>query len=208
MTTVVFDLGGVVVLWDPAPAVAAAVGEERAERFVRGGEFDFDAWNHAQDAGRPWQEAEATATASHPHLAEEIAAYRPNFPLSLRGLVPGTAELLRVLHDRGVRLVALTNWSAETIHHFHEAHPEVVALFDDVVVSGAEGVAKPDPRIFEILADRLGHPLDRVFYVDDSRRNVEAARHAGMDAVHFTDAGTLRTDLAARGLLTSEGPVR
>jgi 2-haloacid dehalogenase len=202
-TTVVFDLGGVVVVWDPVPAVAAVVGQERAERFVHGGVFDFGAWNHAQDAGRSWAEAEATATAAHPELAEEIAAYRPNFALALPGLVPGTPELLRGLRDRGVRLVALTNWSAETFHHLGEAHREVVTLFDDIVVSGEVGVAKPDPEIFEVLAARVGHPLDGVFFVDDSERNVAAARRAGMDAVHFTGAAALRHQLEARGLLSS-----
>jgi 2-haloacid dehalogenase len=201
MTTVVFDLGGVVVWWDPVPAVAAAVGEERAQRFVHGGAFDFDAWNHAQDAGRPWADAEAEATARHPELAEEVAAYRTNFALSLRGLVPGTVEILRDLRERGVRLVALTNWSAETIPHLHEAFPDVVALFDDIVVSGVEGVAKPDPEIFEVLAGRLGHPLEGTFFVDDSCRNVESAGRAGMDAVHFTDAATLRKELEGRDLV-------
>ena len=201
MTTVVFDLGGVVVLWDPVPAVAAAVGRTRAEQFVHGSEFDFAAWNHAQDSGRSWADAEAAATASFPELAEEIAAYRPNFALSLRGLVPGTAEILRALHDRGVRLVALTNWSAETIHHGPELFPEVFELFDDIVVSGAEGVAKPDHEIFRVLARRLTHPLGGVFYVDDNLRNVDVARAAGMDAVHFTDAATLLGELQGRGLL-------
>ena len=196
-----FDLGGVVVRWDPVPAVAAVVGQERAARFVHGAEFDFHAWNHAQDAGRPWAEAEAEAAASHPDLVEEITAYRPNFALSLRGLVPGTGEILHALRVRGVRLVALTNWSAETIRHLPAAHPEVVALFDDVIVSGAEGVAKPDPRIFQVLARRLGHPIEGVFYVDDSQRNVEAARSAGMDAVHFTDAAALLGELETRGLI-------
>jgi 2-haloacid dehalogenase len=201
MTTVVFDLGGVVVSWDPVPAVAAAVGRERAENFVHGGEFDFGAWNYAQDAGRTWADAEAAATASHPDLAEEIAAYRRNFALSLRGLVPGTAGILRALHDRGVRLVALTNWSAETIDHLPEVFPEVSALFDDIIVSGAERVAKPDPQIFQILARRLGHPIEGVFYVDDSMRNVDAARAAGMDAVHFTDADSLLMELRRRALI-------
>jgi 2-haloacid dehalogenase len=201
VTTVVFDLGGVVVVWDPVPAVAAVVGQKRAEHFVHGSEFDFAGWNHAQDAGRSWADAEAAATASHPELAEEIAAYRPNFALSLPGLVPGTAGILRALHDRGVRLVALTNWSAETIHHGPEAFPEVFDLFDDIVVSGAEGVAKPDGEIFQILARRLGHPIDGVFYVDDNLRNVDAARAAGMDAAHFTDAPTLLEELQERGLL-------
>lgn len=201
MATVVFDIGGVVVVWDPVPAVAAVVGQERAEHFVRGSEFDFAAWNEAQDAGEPWTDAEAAATAAHPHLAEEIAAYRSNFALSLTGLVPGTAGILRALDERGVRLVALTNWSAETIHHGPEAFPEVFALFEDVIVSGAEGVAKPDREIFKILARRLGHRLKGVLYVDDDTRNVDAARSAGMDAVLFSDAATLREDLRGRGLL-------
>src|SRR6478735_3623101 len=159
MTTVVFDIGGVVVVWDPVPAVAAAVGRERAE---------------------------------------EIAAYRPNFALSLRGLVPGMDRILRALHDRGVRLVALTNWSAETIHHGPDVFPEVFGLFDDIVVSGAEGVAKPDREIFQILDRRLAHPIDGVFYVDDNLRNVDAARAAGMDAVRFTDAASLLAELEGR----------
>jgi 2-haloacid dehalogenase len=201
MTTVVFDLGGVVVLWDPVPAVASVVGLKRAEHFVHGGEFDFAVWNHAQDSGRSWADAEAAATASHPHLAEEIASYRPNFALTLRGLVPGTAPILRALHDRGVRLAALTNWSAETIHHGPEVFPEVFDLFDDIVVSGEEGVAKPDWEIFQILARRLAQPIGGVFYVDDNLRNVAAARAAGMDAVHFTDAAALLGELQGRGLL-------
>ncbi len=201
MTTVVFDLGGVVVRWDPVAAVAAAVGQERAERFVNGDDFDFAGWNQRQDAGRPWADAEAEAMASHPHLAEEIEAYRPNFAHSLAGLVPGTAEILRDLRDRGVRLVALTNWSAETIHHLPQLFPEVFALFADIVVSGEEGVAKPDARIFEVLGDRLGHPVAEVVFVDDSAGNVAAARAVGMDGVRFEGAEALAQELRARGLL-------
>jgi 2-haloacid dehalogenase len=201
VTTVVFDLGGVVVIWDPVPAVAAAVGKERAERFVHGAEFGFAAWNHAQDAGRSWAVAEEVATATHPHLAEEIAAYRTHFALSLPGLVPGTAAILHDLRARGVRLVALTNWSAETIHHGPQLFPEAFTLFDDIVVSGVEGVAKPDREIFEVLGRRLGHPIEGVFYVDDAVRNVAAARDAGMDAVQFTDAAALLGQLRGRGLL-------
>ena len=199
--SLVFDLGGVVVVWDPVAPIAAAVGPERAEHFVHGGEFDFAAWNRAQDAGRSWDAAEAAAIEAHPHLAAEISAYRRNFPLALPELVPGTSEILRVLRSRGHRLVALTNWSAETFPHAPQRFPEVFALFDDVIVSGVEGVAKPDPAIFLVLARRLGHPLDGVLFVDDSLPNVDAARGAGMDAVHFTGAPALSCELRERALL-------
>ena len=201
MTTVVFDLGGVVVEWDPVAAVAAAVGQERAERFVRGDDFDFAAWNAAQDAGRPWAEAEALAMASHPHLAEEIAAYLPNFARSMTGLVPGTTDVLRELRDRGVRLVALTNWSGETIHHLPEVFPATFALFTDIVVSGDEGVAKPERAIFDVLARRLGHPLEGVVFVDDSAANVAAAAALGMDALLFAGTEELAQELRRRNLL-------
>jgi len=197
----VFDLGGVVVEWDPVAAVAAAVGQERAERFVRGDDFDFAAWNAAQDAGRPWAEAEALAMASHPHLAEEIAAYLPNFARSMTGLVPGTTDVLRELRDRGVRLVALTNWSGETIHHLPEVFPATFALFTDIVVSGDEGVAKPERAIFDVLARRLGHPLEGVVFVDDSAANVAAAAALGMDALLFAGTEELAQELRRRNLL-------
>jgi 2-haloacid dehalogenase len=108
---------------------------------------------------------------------------------------------LAALHDRGVRLVALTNWSAETIHYGPEAFPEVFALFDEIIVSGAEGVAKPDRELFQVLERRLGLPIDGVLYVDDNVSNVDSARAAGMDAVHFTDAATLHKELQSRALL-------
>lgn len=201
MTTVVFDLGGVVIRWDPVEALAAVLGRERAERFVHGDDFDFAAWNQLQDAGRPFAVAEAEAIATHPHLAEEIAAYRPRFARSLTGLVPGTDGILRALGDRGVRLVALTNWSGETIHHLPEKYPDTFALFSDVVVSGVERVAKPDARIFRLLEQRLAEPIAGMVFVDDSPANVEAARALGMDALLFTGAEALREELQARGLL-------
>lgn len=199
--TVVFDLGGVVVQWDPVAAVAAAVGQERARAFVHGGDFDFFAWNAAHDAGLSYDDGEAQAIASHPHLATEIRAYRRNFARALPGLVPGMGDVLRDLHGAGVRLVGLTNFSAQTYPVAPHLFPEIFALFDDVVVSGAEGVAKPDPAIFAILERRIGQSLNAIAYVDDSLANVEAARILGMDAIHFTDAATLTEHLRARHLL-------
>jgi len=73
-------------------------------------------------------------------------------------------------------------------------------LFKDVIVSGEEGVAKPDPAIFEILHARIGHPLESCLFIDDSPANIEAAGKSGLDAILFTDAGNLRDDLLLRGL--------
>ena len=195
---VVFDLGNVLIDWDPAPAIAAGVGPDEARRFLDATDFDFRAWNHGPDSGGSWAEAEAEVARTHPHWAEHALAYRANFAESLVGEVPGTGDLVRALHAAGVRLFGLTNWSEELYHHAPMF--EVVGLLEDVVVSGAEGVAKPDPRIYDLVARRSGLPLSALVFVDDRADNVAAAAEAGMDALLFTDADTLRTDLRQRGL--------
>ncbi|BDZ58267.1 HAD family hydrolase [Barrientosiimonas endolithica] len=198
---VVFDLGNVLIRWDPMAAVAAAVGEERAAAFLANPEFDFARWNHEQDAGRPWAEAEAAAIERHPELAEEIAGYRANFDASLVGAIDDTVAVLRDVHASGVPVVALTNWSAELFPAALDRF-DFLDLFEDIVVSGEEGVAKPDAEIFQILGERMRHlgSLDDAIFVDDSPANVQAAEEAGLDAILFTGPGHLREDLRARGL--------
>jgi 2-haloacid dehalogenase len=198
---VVFDLGMVLIRWDPVAAIAEAVGTERAVAFVNDPDFDFAAWNRANDAGRSLAEAEEAAVQSHPHYAEEVLAYRQHFGASLVGEVPGSVAILRELHDAQVPLFALTNWSADLFPVALEQF-DFLELFEDIIVSGEEGVAKPDPEIFEVLEERVRHRagLDDCIFIDDSPANVAAAAETGIDAVHFTGADHLREDLIARGM--------
>lgn len=198
---VVFDLGNVLIEWDPQPAIAAGVGQERAQAFLAADDFDFGAWNHQQDAGRTFAEAEEAAAAAYPHFEDEIRAYRANFAKSLRGAIDGTVAILKQLHAAGIPLIALTNWSAETFPIAQDTY-DFLDLFDDIIVSGEEGVAKPDPEIFEELADRVRHlgSLDDCVFIDDKLANVQAAAEAGMDAILFTTPEELRADLLVRGL--------
>lgn len=196
---VVWDLGNVLIDWAPAAAIAAGVGEQEAARFLAASDFDFGAWNHLQDSGGRWGEAVAAVRRTHPHWAAHAAAYADHFPLSLVGEVPGTVDLVRSLHAAGVPQWGLTNWSDELWPHAPRMF-DFLDLLDDVVVSGTEGVAKPEPRIFALVAERAGLPLDHLVFVDDRPDNVAAAAALGMDGLVFTDAGSLRAALAARGL--------
>jgi 2-haloacid dehalogenase len=196
---VVFDLGNVLITWDPYPAIAKAVGREQAARFLADGTFDFMAWNHQQDAGRSWDGGEDAAVRSHPHWEEAIRAYRANFGDSLVAAIEDSVQILRELHAAGIPLYGLTNWSMELFPVARERF-DFLALFEDIIVSGEEGVAKPDPEIFDILAERIGHTLVGCIFIDDSPANVEAAGEAGLDAILFTDTGHLRRDLLVRGL--------
>ena len=154
---VVWDLGNVLIDWQPLEAVAAGMGDAEARRFLDADDFDFMAWNHVQDAGGSWADAEASVVRSHPQWADHALAYRANFTASLVGEVPGTVDLVRELHAAGVPMWGLTNWSHELYPHAPERFP-FLDLLHEVVVSGTEGVAKPDPAIFEIVVARSGRP--------------------------------------------------
>ena len=195
---VVFDFGNVLVAWDPAAALAAGLGADEARRFLEADDFDFDAWNHLQDAGRSWTDAMDELRRSHPHWVRHAEAYLEHFPLSLTE-VPGSADVVRDLHAAGVPVLGLTNWSAELYPHA-PATFAFLGLLDHVVVSGAERAAKPDARAYELVAERSGLPLDRLVFVDDKQANVDAAAALGMDALLFTGAEELRAGLRERGL--------
>jgi 2-haloacid dehalogenase len=201
-STVVFDLGGVLIEWDPRHLYRRLLPEDQVEPFLD--EIGFAAWNHAQDAGGSWATAVDELAARYPQHRELIAAYPARFPETLAGPVPGSVEVLRDLHATGVRLLGLTNWSAETYPHA-EATFEFLTLFEDIVVSGAEGIAKPDPAVFALLVDRYRLDPAATVFVDDSPANVAAAAAAGLRALRFTAADTLRADLSRLGLLAGAG---
>lgn len=202
---VVFDLGGVLIDWDPRYLYRRLLdGDAAVEQFLD--EVGFAAWNHDVDAGRrTWAEAVAELAAVHPHHRHLIAAYPARFEQTLGGEIAASVEVLRELHAAGVRLVALTNWSAETFP-VARSRFDFLDLFDGIVVSGEERVAKPDPAIFRILVERHALEPAATVFVDDKRDNIEAAEAAGLRGLHFTDPAALRDDLSRLGLLGGAGP--
>jgi 2-haloacid dehalogenase len=196
---VVFDLGGVLIDWDPRYLYRKLLADEAAvEEFLT--TVCTPAWNAEQDRGRPFAEAVAELAARHPAHAVAIAAYHERWPEMLGGDIPGAVALLAELRAAGVPLYALTNWSAET---FGTARERFAFLdwFDGIVVSGEERVVKPDRRIFRLLLDRFGLAPEATLFVDDAAANVAAARELGLDAVRYRDPDRLRRDLSERGLL-------
>ena len=195
--TVVLDLGNVLVPWHPERAFDGLVGPEEVQRFF--GDVDFPELNRTLDGGRDWADARRELAARGPWYARMLDLYVANFPRTLGGEVPGMAQLVAELHALGLRLLGLTNWSAATFHHAVPAAP-AIGLLEDVVVSGREGVSKPDPRIFALLVQRFGLEPTTTLFVDDSATNVAAARAAGLRAVVFSGAARQRADLRSRGL--------
>lgn len=201
--TVVFDLGGVLITWDPRAAFHDVLPRHEVEAFLD--EIDFPTLNRGIDAGRPMHEVEAEVDERFPHRRGVLAAYHRNFPDSLVGEVPGTADVVRELAAAGVRLLALTNWSAQTFPHARELFP-VLAEFEAIVVSGEELLVKPDPQLFHRLFERHQVTPSTAAFVDDSPANVATAAGLGLHAVQFQDAERLRADLVRLGLPLAPRP--
>lgn len=198
LNTVVFDLGGVVLSWEPERAYQQVMPAEQVGEFMD--EIRFNEWNHRQDSGQDWDQAEAELISRLPHRQDEIQAYRRYFDHTISGMVPGTGALIAELQRAGVRLLALTNWSADlfrpTKRRFGLLH-----RFEGIVVSGEEGIAKPDPALFKIVFDRYDVDPERAVFIDDNDPNCETAGSLGMQTIRFTDAESARSRLTELGLL-------
>lgn len=200
MNTVIFDLGGVLVDWDPRYLLRKVMPGRDAEMEALLADVLNHEWNLARDRGDSWQEAMDVAAAQHPQWADVFHTFTERWPETLAGSHEDTVAILRELHDRGVPLYALSNWSAEMFPHA-EARFEWLECFDGVVVSGRVRMAKPEAAIFRHLLDTYGLQPGDVFFVDDHEPNVLAARALGIYAHHFRDAAGLRLDLEGHGLL-------
>jgi 2-haloacid dehalogenase len=199
LTTVVFDLGGVLIDWDPRHLYRQLFDDaDEMESFLA--EVTTAEWNGHQDAGRPWAEAIEILVAEYPERRELIEAFHRRWPEMLGGEIPGTLDVLAELRAAGVRLLALSNWSAEMFPVALERF-DFLAWFEGIVISGDVGVNKPDRRIFEHLAERFGIEPASAVFVDDSVANIDAATDLGFRAIKFTDAAALRQALVQLGLL-------
>ena len=194
---VLFDLGQVLVRWDPYLAFVGHYPRTEVEAFFA--EIDFMAFNHLQDAGRSWADARAALARSHPHRLPMLDCYVENFAAAVPGPVHGADGTVDDLRAVGVRVFGLSNWSAQTYPLAPVTAP-VVARLGGVLVSGEEGIAKPDAAVFELAITRFGLARNRTVFTDDSLPNVEAAGRVGLLTEHFTDHRTLRGRLRERGI--------
>jgi HAD superfamily hydrolase (TIGR01509 family) len=202
-TTVVFDLGGVLIGWSPRRLYRTLITDPPAlDRFLA--EVVSPGWHDRQDRGRPVAEGIADLVVSHPSYAPLIEAFEQRWDDMFAGDLPASVAVVRELRDAGVRLLALTNWPAEKFPAARVRF-DVLADFEGIVVSGEEGVAKPDPEIFGRLIDRYDVDPTTTVYVDDRLEHVEAAIGLGLTGVLFTGAAALRSDLARLGLPVHAG---
>lgn len=197
--TVVFDLGGVLIDWNPRHLYRKMFDDEaEMERFLRA--ICSNAWNLQMDRRMPFEEGVSTLSQKHPDMAPYIEAFCIRWEEMIEGPIDGTVEILRRLQARGVPLYALSNWSAQT-WPFARDRFTFLELFKGLVISGFEGTMKPEEKIFRILLER--HDIDpaAAVFVDDRVENVAVAERLGIRGVHFTGPAELSANLSRMGLL-------
>lgn len=198
-TTIVFDLGKVLIRWDPRNLYRKIFTDEsRMEWFLS--EICTLDWNEEMDRGRPFAEACEELVQLHPDLEKEIYAYWERWDEMLDGEISGSVEIFREVKEAGYRTAALSNWSAET-YPVAETQFGFLAWFDARVISGNYAMAKPDKAFYDVLLHELDQPADELIFIDDNENNVVAARAHGIDTIHFKNSDGLRTELEERGIL-------
>jgi 2-haloacid dehalogenase len=199
-TVAIFDLGGVLVDWNPRHLYRKLFnGDEAAmEHFLSN--ICTPQWNLCQDAGRSFAEATELLAREHPEKRALIEAWGMRFDETMRGPIEGSVAILAELRQRRVPLYALTNWSAETFPVGRRRF-DFFAWFQGIVVSGEEKLVKPDPRLYRLLLERYRLSAEDAVFIDDSPRNVAAAQALGIHGIQFTDPSALRRALVELGML-------
>lgn len=194
INTVIFDLGGVLIDWNPRYLYRKIFKtEEEINWFLEN--VCTPEWNDQQDAGRSFEEATEELVAKFPEHELAIRAWYGRWHETINGRIHETVELLKEIKEsKKYKLYALTNWSAETfpwaLDNFEFLH-----WFEGIVVSGVEKSRKPFPDFYQILFDRYQINPAQAIFIDDNLKNVEGALRLGLPTIHFQSAEQVRLEL-------------
>jgi 2-haloacid dehalogenase len=198
--TIIFDLGGVLIDWNPEYLYRKLFTNEPEMRHFLENVCTPD-WNEEQDGGRTLQEATDYLLAKHPEHEENIRAFYGRWPEMLGGAIAGTVAIFKELKETGkFKFYALTNWSAETFPVAQQQY-DFLGWFDGIVVSGTEKDRKPFASFYQTLLNRYSVKPEAAIFIDDNLRNVRAAEALGIASIRFTSPETLREELKAQGIL-------
>nr|WP_281169172.1 HAD family phosphatase [Lewinella cohaerens] len=189
-----FDLGGVLIDWNPRYLYRKLLDSEaEIEHFLT--HIATSDWNEAQDAGRSLEEGTTVLVDAHPEHEQLIRAFYGRWPEMLGGSIVGTVDILTQLKEEGkYDLFALTNWSSETWPIALKEY-DFLSWFQGVLVSGEEKMRKPASAFYQLLEERFPLKLSTSLFIDDNLRNVEAARALGLRSIHFQSPEQLRGEL-------------
>lgn len=198
--TIIFDLGGVLIDWNPAYLFDTLFDDVEKKRYFFEHICTSD-WNEMQDGGRSIKDANEELLAQHPEWKEYIEAYYGRWEEMLGGPIHDTVEIFRDLkQNKNYKIYALTNWSAE-LFPIALGKYEFLHWFDGRVVSGEEKMRKPFREFYELTLDRFNLVPEETLFIDDNLRNVKAAEELGINTIHFQSPQQLREKLVTNNIL-------
>jgi 2-haloacid dehalogenase len=199
ITAAVFDVGGVLIDWDPRYLYRRMIPHEPdMKRFLT--QVCTPEWHAQHDLGASYEDTVPALVAAHPEWTPEIEAWSTRFLEMYGGIFEGTVTLLDQLRRHRVPLIASTNWGAES-WAVAKARYEFLNWFDGALVSGEVAMAKPDPAFFELLESRFSLHPPSTLYIEDNMTNLEAAGDHGFVTHHFVSPESLGRELRRHGLL-------
>jgi 2-haloacid dehalogenase len=200
INTIIFDLGGVLLDWNPMYVYDEKYFESTEKRDYFFSNVCTSEWNEEQDAGRPISEGTEVLVKQFPEWERPIRDYYGRWTDMLRGDIPETVAILKKLKESGrYKLYALTNWQAELFQIALVRHP-FLYWFDGRVVSGVEKMRKPFPEFYQLLLKRYGVEAGNAVFIDDNLRNVAGAEAVGIKGIHFQSPQQLAATLKELGV--------
>lgn len=198
--TVIFDLGGVLIDWNPRYLYRKIFKtEDEISWFLEN--ICTSEWNDQQDAGRSFAEATQELLNQHPEWELPIKAWYERWEETVSGPISDTVEILRTFKEsKSHKLYALTNWSAESFPVAQKKF-DFLEWFDGIVVSGEEKTRKPFADFYKILFNRYSVVPSKALFIDDNLKNVEGGKEMGLNVIHFQSPDQLRNELQVFGLI-------
>ena len=198
---IIFDLGGVLIDWNPNYVFLSAFKDD----IVKLKEFyekvcTFE-WNENQDAGYSIDKATEDRIKIFPEYEDQIRMYYGRWEEMIGGEITEVVRILKkIVRENKFRVLALTNWSAETfpiaLKKFDFLH-----LFEGIVVSGTEKTRKPFSDIYKIILNRYNLIASESIFIDDNIRNIKAANKFGIKTIQFKNPLQLKSDLKKSGII-------
>ncbi len=202
ITTIIFDLGNVLVDWNPMHVYRDYFDSEEKRNYFFENICTAE-WNEMQDEGRSIVEATQELVGKFPDWEQPIRDYYGRWTEMLKGPIHGTVEIFRQLKETGkYKIFALTNWQAG-LFDIALVRYNFMHWFDGRVVSGEEKLRKPFPEFYQRLLDRYNINPSEALFIDDSLRNVKGAEALGIQSIHFQNPGQLKEELTKRGIIVN-----
>ncbi|MCI1832910.1 MAG: HAD family phosphatase [Bifidobacterium sp.] len=201
-TDVVFDFCGVLIDWQCRACLEGHFPQPLVERICADDDpYGFYRYEDHMDAGQPFSRVIVEYRQEFgDEMADVFRYYIGHYGDSLPSLIPGAQRLLEDLRRAGIGTWGLTNWSYETIHTAFDRFPRLADLLGGTIVSGQEGMHKPDPDIYRLAMSRFGLVADRSVFFDDTEKNVQGAMAVGMRSFRFTGVALARVELESLGV--------